>query len=73
MSGIWIIAGESWRRESAARATVGFALLFSVLALGISYFGLAGQRAAGFQGFARVTTSLFNLVVYLVPLTRRTE
>lgn len=69
MTGVWVVAGEAWRRMSAARATLGFAILFSLLALGISYFGLAGQRATGFQGFARVTTSLFNLVVYIVPLT----
>ena len=68
MSGVWIVAGETWRRVSAARTTVGFAILFSTLALGISYFGLAGQRTAGFQGFARVTASLMNLVVYIVPL-----
>lgn len=68
MSRLMVVAAESWRRVGAARATFGFALLFSLLALGLSYFGLAGQRAAGFQGFARVTASLLNLVVYLVPL-----
>lgn len=68
MKAMWIVAGETWRRVSATRTTLGFALLFSLLALGLSYFGLAGQRTAGFQGFARVTASLFNLVVYIVPL-----
>jgi Cu-processing system permease protein len=68
MSGILAIASESWTRVSASRAVIGFALVFSALALGLSYFGLAGQRTAGFQGFARVTGSLINLVVYLVPL-----
>jgi len=63
-----VVASESWRRVGASRATFGFALLFSLLAIGLSYFGLAGQRSAGFQGFARVTASLLNLVVYLVPL-----
>lgn len=69
MRAVLIIAGETWRRVSAARATLGFALLFSLLAVGLSYFGLAGQRTAGFQGLARVTASLLNLVVYIVPLT----
>lgn len=68
MSGLWIVAGDSWRRVSATRTTLGFAVLFSLLALAISYFGLAGQRTVGFQGFARVNASLFNLVVYIVPL-----
>jgi Cu-processing system permease protein len=69
VTGVWIVANESWRRMSAARATTGFAVLFSLLAIGVSYFGLAGQRAVGFQGFARMTTSLFNIVVYVIPLT----
>jgi Cu-processing system permease protein len=66
---MWLVAEETARRVGAARATLGFAAAFALLALGMSYFGLAGYRTAGFQGFARVSTSLFNLVVYLVPLT----
>ena len=63
-----IIATETFRRVSATRSILAFAALFSALALALSYFGLAGQRAVGFQGFARVTASLLNLVVYVVPL-----
>ncbi|MFO7610774.1 MAG: ABC transporter permease subunit [Candidatus Krumholzibacteriia bacterium] len=68
MNGCLTVARESLRRVAAARAILLFAALFAVLALGLSYFGLAGQRAAGFQGFARLTGSLLNLVVYVVPL-----
>jgi Cu-processing system permease protein len=68
MSGMWVVAEETMRRVAAAKATLAFAIAFSVLSLAVSYFGLAGYHAAGFQGFGRVTTSLFNLVVYLVPL-----
>jgi Cu-processing system permease protein len=68
MSGIWIVAEETMRRVAAAKATFAFAIAFSLLSLAVSYFGLAGYHAAGFQGFGRVTSSLFNLVVYLVPL-----
>lgn len=69
MSGLRVVAGEAWNRVSAARATILFAAVFAALALAMSYFGLAGQRTAEFQGFARVSASLFNVVVYLVPLT----
>lgn len=68
MNGCLTVARESLRRVAAARAILLFAVLFAVLALGLSYFGLAGQRATGFQGFARLTGSLLNLVVYVVPL-----
>ena len=68
MNAVMIVAAESWRRVAAARATLGFAVVFALLALGLSYFGLAGNRTAGFQGFARVTASLLNLVVLVVPL-----
>jgi len=37
--------------------------------LGLSFFGLAQSREVGFQGFARVTMSLMNLVLFIVPLT----
>ena len=68
MTSVWTVAEETMRRVAAAKATLAFAIAFSVLSLGVSYFGLAGFQASGFQGFGRVTTSLFNLVVYLVPL-----
>ncbi|MFH2052064.1 MAG: ABC transporter permease [bacterium] len=68
MNGCLMVARESLRRVSAARAILLFAVLFGALALGLSFFGLAGQRASGFQGFARLTASLLNLVVYVVPL-----
>jgi Cu-processing system permease protein len=68
VSGLWIVAEETMRRVAAAKATLAFAVAFSLLSLAVSYFGLAGYHAVGFQGFGRVTTSLFNLVVYLVPL-----
>jgi Cu-processing system permease protein len=45
-----------------------FSVVFSVLALGIAYFGTATAGVAGVQGFERTTASLLNLVLYLVPL-----
>jgi Cu-processing system permease protein len=48
--------------------TVIFAVAFGALVLMISYFGLMTAGAMGFQGLARTSASLLNLVLYVVPL-----
>jgi Cu-processing system permease protein len=48
--------------------TLIFAAAFGVLVLAISYFGLVTAGTIGFQGFARTSASLLNLVLYIVPL-----
>ena len=50
------------------RWTIIFAAVFSVLVLAISYFGMVTAGAIGFQGFARTSASLLNLVLYVIPL-----
>jgi Cu-processing system permease protein len=50
------------------RWTLFFAVAFGVLVLAISYFGMVTTGAIGFQGFARTSASLLNLVLYIVPL-----
>src|SRR5688572_30743196 len=50
------------------RWTLAFAGVFGILALAISYFGLVTSGALGFQGFARTSASLLNIVLYIVPL-----
>lgn len=50
------------------RWTLVFAGVFGVLALAISYFGLVTGGALGFQGFARTSASLLNIILYIVPL-----
>jgi len=66
---IRVIALEEQRRALESRWLFGFAVLLAALILGLSYFGLAQGREVGFQGFARVTLSLMNLVLFIVPLT----
>lgn len=66
---IRIVAGEEYRRALETRWLFAFTALFALLVLGLSYFGLAQSREVGFQGFSRVTLSLMNLVLFLVPLT----
>jgi Cu-processing system permease protein len=63
------IAREEYRRALETRWLFGFTVLFAALVLGLSYFGLSQSREVGFQGFARVTLSLMNLVLLIVPLT----
>lgn len=63
------IAREEYRRALEARWLFVFAVLFAAIVLGLSYFGLAQSREVGFQGFARVTLSLLNLVLFMIPLT----
>jgi Cu-processing system permease protein len=48
--------------------TLVFAVVFGGLTLAISYFGLITAGTMGFQGFARTSASLLNLVLYVVPL-----
>jgi Cu-processing system permease protein len=64
-----VIAREEYRRALEARWLFAFAVLFAAIVLGLSFFGLAQSREVGFQGFARVTMSLLNLVLIIVPLT----
>jgi len=63
-----IVAREEYRRALESRWLFGFAALFAVFVLGLSFFGLAQSGEVGFTGFARVTLSLLNLVLFVVPL-----
>ncbi len=65
---LWVLAEEEFRRAVESRWLFAFAALFALFVLGLSYFGLAQSREAGFQSFARVTLSLLNLVLFTVPL-----
>jgi len=54
------------------RWTLVFAGVFGILVLSISYFGLVTVGNVGFQGFARTSASLLNMVLYIVPLVSLT-
>lgn len=66
---VWVVAREEYRRALESRGLFGFTALLALLVVGLSFFGLAQGREVGFQGFARVTLSLMNLVLFIVPLT----
>lgn len=64
----FVVAREEYRRALESRWLFGFAALFAAFVLGLSFFGLAQSGEVGFTGFARVTLSLLNLVLFVVPL-----
>ncbi len=68
MSGIAIIAGKEFRDDFRNRWTIAVAVLFAVLALGISYFGGAAAGKVGFTSFDATLASLTTLAAFVVPL-----
>lgn len=68
MRGIKIVAWRELRDTLHSRWLVGFGVLFALLTIGISYYGLAGSREVGFQGFGQVSASLLNLILFTVPM-----
>ena len=62
------IARQELTISLRSRWILGFAGVFGVLSLAISYFGTVTAGAAGLQGFERTAASLLSLVLYLVPL-----
>ena len=66
---VGVVAREEFRQALESRWLFGFTTLLAALVLGLSFFGMAQSREVGFQGFARVTLSLMNLVLFIVPLT----
>ena len=48
--------------------TIIFAVVFGVLVLSISYFGIMAEGFSGMQNFSRTSASILNLVLYIVPL-----
>ena len=52
--------------------TIIFALVFGILVVSISYFGIMAEGFSGMQSFTRTSASLLNLVLYIVPLVALT-
>jgi len=62
---LFLIARRELVDAARSRWLFIFGLIFLALALAISYMGIGG---AGYQSFARVTVSLLNLVLVVIPL-----
>jgi Cu-processing system permease protein len=65
---IHAIAAREFQDRIRNRWTLAVALVFTVFALAIAYFGAAQQGAVGLRGVDVTIASLVSLVIYLVPL-----
>jgi Cu-processing system permease protein len=64
---VTIASKEFWDRIRSLWV-LAIALVFTVCALGIAYFGGAQQGAVGFRSMDFTIASLVSLVIYLIPL-----
>ena len=67
-SQIGVIAGKEFWDRIRNRWVLAVALVFTVFALAIAYFGGAQQGAVGFRSIEFTIASLVSLVIYLIPL-----
>ena len=68
MTAILLIAKQELKLSLRNRWVLSFLILFTVLTLGISYFGMITSGYVGFQDFRRTSASIINLSAYLIPL-----
>src|SRR5574337_784246 len=62
------VAAKEFRDRIRNRWVLAVALVFTVFALVIAYFGAAQQGAVGFRSIEVTIASLVSLVIYLIPL-----
>jgi len=65
---ILLIAKQEFTLNRRNKWVVSFAGIFALLTFIISYFGMVTSGYAGFQDFARTSTSLINLSGFILPL-----
>lgn len=65
---IAVIAGKEFWDRIRNRWVLAVALVFTVFALSIAYFGTAQQGSVGFRSIDLTIASLVSLVIYLIPL-----
>lgn len=65
---VFEIAREELTINIRNKWTLIYAGVFSLLVVGISYFGMMAEGFAGMQNFTRTSASILNLVLYIVPL-----
>jgi Cu-processing system permease protein len=63
-----VIAAKEFRDRIRNRWLLAVALIFSLFALAIAYFGTAQLGEVGFRSIDVTVASLVSLVIYLVPL-----
>ncbi|MCK5574061.1 MAG: ABC transporter permease [Bacteroidetes bacterium] len=65
---VLLIAHQEFILNRRNKCVASFAVLFAILTLAISYFGMVTSGYSGFQDFARTSTSLVKLSGFLIPL-----
>ena len=68
MNPILTLAAKEFRDRIRNRWVLAVALVFTVFALVIAYFGGAHQGTVGFRSIEFTIASLVSLVIYLIPL-----
>lgn len=62
------IAAKEFRDRIRNRWVIAVAVIFTLFALAITYFGAAQQGEVGFRNIEFTIASLVSLVIYLIPL-----
>lgn len=65
---IKIIAAKEFRDRIRNRWVIAVAIIFTLFALAIAYFGSAQQGEVGLRNIEVTVASLVSLVIYLIPL-----
>jgi Cu-processing system permease protein len=65
---VLLIALQEFTLNRRNKWVASFAGIFALIAFFISYFGMVTSGYSGFQDFARTSTSLINLVGFILPL-----
>lgn len=68
LSRVWLLAAKEMRDARRNRWFIVVSSLFALLAVSLSFLGLAGLGTLGISGFGRTAASLLNLVLLIVPL-----
>ncbi len=67
-SAVFLIAAQEFTLNLRNKWVYSFSALFALLTFFISYFGMVTSGYAGFQDFARTSTSLINIAGFVIPL-----
>ena len=65
---VGVVARKELRDAAVNRWLAVYALVFGLLAVGVSYLGYLEMGSTAFQGFGRTTASLLNLCLLMVPI-----
>jgi Cu-processing system permease protein len=72
MTTVAAVARKEIRDAAGSTWLMAYAVLFTLLALGLSYLGERNLGSVGFENFSRTTASILNLCLLLAPLAALT-